>query len=82
MINEIFHSVSQNENGMRLDQVLSSLADVVSRSHAQKLLKSGFVYLNGKIVLSPSTKVYTGQEIKLSIPPKKSTSILPEKGDL
>tara|TARA_B100000700_G_C15036072_1_gene852879 strand:- start:1190 stop:2191 length:1002 start_codon:yes stop_codon:yes gene_type:complete len=75
-------SVSQNENGMRLDRVLSSFADVVSRSHAQRLLKSGFVLLNGRQVLSASVKVYAGQEIKLSIPPKKSAGIIAEKGNL
>ncbi len=78
----IFRYVSKNENGLRLDQVLSSITDVVSRAQAQRFLKSGFVLLNGQQVLSPSRKVSAGQEIKLSIPPIKSASILPEKGDL
>ncbi len=82
MINEIFHSVSQNENGMRLDQVLCLFKDVVSRSHAQKLLKSGYVLINGKPVSLPAKKVCVGEEIKLSISTKKSSFITPEKGDL
>ena len=82
MINEIFHSVSQNENGMRLDKVLCLLKDVVSRSHAQKLLKSGYVLINGKPVSLPAKKVCVGEEIKLSISTKKSSIIIPEKGDL
>ncbi len=82
MINKIFHSVSQNENGMRLDQVLSFFKDVVSRSYAQKLLKSGFVLVNGKTVSSPSKKVCVGEKIKLSIPLKKSTVITPEYAKL
>lgn len=82
MINEIFHSVSQNENGMRLDQVLSLLKDVVSRSHAQKLLKSGNVQINGKPVSLPAKKVCVGEEIKLSISINKSIVITPEKAEL
>ena len=82
MSTEIFSYVSKNENGMRLDQVLTSLKNVFSRSQAKRLLKSGFVLLNGKPVLSPSRIVHTGQEIKLSIPPKKTAGIFPEKGDL
>jgi len=82
MSSEVFRYVLQSETGLRLDQVLTSLTDVVSRAQAQRLLKSGFVLLNGEPVLSPSRKVNAGQEIKLTFPPKKYADILPEKGDL
>ena len=82
MSRKVSRYVLQNETGLRLDQVLTSLTNVVSRAQAQRLLKSGFVLLNGEPVLSPSRKVHAGQKIKLTFPPKKSADILPEKGTL
>ena len=76
MNSKVFRYVLQNETGLRLDQALTSLTNVVSRSQAQRLLKSGFVLLNGEPVLSPSRKVNAGQEIKLTFPPKKYADIL------
>ena len=67
---------------MRLDQLLTSFAAIISRAQAQRLLKSGNVLLNGKPELSPSRKVRTGQEISLTIPPPETTEILAEKGEL
>ena len=67
---------------MRLDQLLTSLDEIVSRTQAQRLLKSGNVLINGKPELSPSRKVRTGQEISLTIPPLESTKVIPEEGEL
>ncbi len=67
---------------MRLDQLLTSFAAIISRAQAQRLLKSGNVLLNGKPELSPSRKVRTGHEISLTIPPPETTEILAEKGEL
>jgi len=76
------HQIQGSEDGMRLDQLLTSFATIISRAQAQRLLKSGNVLLNGKPELSPSRKVRTGHEISLTIPPPETTEILAEKGEL
>jgi 23S rRNA pseudouridine1911/1915/1917 synthase len=68
--------IQEDEDGKRLDQLLSTLDEIVSRTQAQRLLKSGNVLLNGKAEMSPSRKVRTGQEIMLTIPPPESTEVL------
>ena len=76
------HLIQEDEDGKRLDQLLTSLDEIVSRTQAQRLLKSGNVLLNGKPELSPSRKVRTGQEIMLTIPPPESTEVISEAGEL
>ena len=76
------HLIQEDEDGKRLDQLLSTLDEIVSRTQAQRLLKSGNVLLNGKTEMSPSRKVRTGQEIMLTIPPPESTEVLSEAGEL
>ena len=58
-------NVKENEIGMRLDQFLASMDQIVSRTQAQRLLKSGNVLLNGVSVSAPSRRVYSGQSIAL-----------------
>jgi 23S rRNA pseudouridine1911/1915/1917 synthase len=74
--------IQEDEDGKRLDQLLSTLDEIVSRTQAQRLLKSGNILLNGKAEMSPSRKVRTGQEIMLTIPPPESTEVLSEAGEL
>jgi 23S rRNA pseudouridine1911/1915/1917 synthase len=76
------HLIQEDEDGKRLDQLLSTLDEIVSRTQAQRLLKSGYILLNGKAEMSPSRKVRTGQEIMLTIPPPESTEVLSEAGEL
>ena len=76
------HLIQEDEDGKRLDQLLSTLDEIVSRTQAQRLLKSGNVLLNGKAEMSPSRKVRTGQEIMLTIPPPESTEVISEAGEL
>ena len=76
------HLIQEDEDGKRLDQLLSTLDEIVSRTQAQRLLKSGNVLLNGKAEMSPSRKVRTGQEIMLTIPPPESTEVISEVGEL
>ena len=79
---DLQYLIQETESGMRLDQLLTSLDEIVSRTQAQRLLKTGNVLINGKPELSPSRKVRTGQEISLTIPPLESTKVLPEEGEL
>ena len=62
------HRIKETDSGMRLDQLLTSFEEIISRAHAQRLLKSGNVLLNGKQALTSSRKVRTGQEISITIP--------------
>ena len=57
MSDYILCSVKESEAGMRLDQFLASMDQILSRSQAQRLLKSGKVLLNGVSVSAPSRKV-------------------------
>ena len=75
-------NVKENETGMRLDQFLASMDQIVSRTQAQRLLKSGNVLLNGVSVSAPSRKVYSGQSIQLTVPDNEPSEITPEKGEL
>jgi len=51
----------------RLDKVLSEIIGV-SRNQVEKLIKGGFVKINGKLVSKPSFKVEVEQEIEYSLP--------------
>jgi len=82
MSDYILFSVKENETGMRLDQFLASMDQIVSRTQAQRLLKSGNVLLNGVSVSAPSRKVYSGQSIQLTVPDNEPSEITPEKGEL
>ena len=82
MSDYILCSVKESEAGMRLDQFLASMDQILSRSQAQRLLKSGKVLLNGVSVSAPSRKVYSGQSIQLNVPNCEPSEIAPEKGDL
>ena len=76
------HCVKESESGMRLDQLLSTLDEIISRAQAQRLLKSGNVLVNGKPELAPSRKVRAGQQISVTIQQPESTHAFPEKGEL
>lgn len=69
-MNEEIIIVSENENGERLDKIISQRLDSMSRSAVQSLMEDGFVTLNGKTV-SKSVKPKIGDEIKVIIPPPK-----------
>jgi len=70
--------VGEEYDKKRLDQFLSSVYPEYSRSYYQKLIKEGFVYIEGKPVNKPSFKVKDGHEIILIIPPPESLKIEPE----
>ena len=82
MTASITRSVQESEAGKRVDQLLTALDEIVSRAQAQRIIKSGNVLLNGNPECAPSKKVRAGQEISVTIPPPKSTEVLPEKGVL
>ena len=82
MTDNIRCNVKDCEAGMRLDQFLALKDQIVSRSQAQRLLKSGNVLVSGVSVSAPSRKVYSGQSIQLTFPENEHSKIFPEKGDI
>ncbi len=71
------HIVHADEAGMRLDIVVASLDEIVSRSAAQRLIADGLVLVNG----SPAAKRHTvraGERLDIEIPPYDRGDLVPE----
>jgi len=74
------HHVVCNDNaGKRIDQILTQLPEIPSRSAAKKLLKNGSVLLNGVIENSPSKKLKFEDTLQITLPPPESKELLPEE---
>lgn len=58
----------------RLDKIVSEFL-AISRNQIQPLIKDGNVVVNKKRVDKPSFKVFAGDEIEISFPPKKELDI-------
>jgi len=69
-------TVAQEEAGARLDQLLTQHLGF-SRARLQKLLKSGLVEVNGK-VLAASYRVKAGDDVTVTVPPPEPSDLLPE----
>ncbi len=62
----------------RLDQFVADLVKNLSRSAAKKLIKEGYILVDGQ-VSDPAYKVRKGDTIKVEIPAAKEVSLKPEK---
>ena len=65
--NHVRYVISEEMSGERVDKLMSSLSDSMSRSYIQKLIKDNKVLVNGKNV-KPSTVVAEGDTIFMEIP--------------
>lgn len=74
-------TVSEAYQGLRIDRYLTELLQEQSRSYLQKLLKSGYVLVDGVEVRS-NYKVSAGELVILEIPPAVKPEIEPETMDL
>ena len=76
-----YYTVTEEYEGLRLDQFLAGELKHQSRSYIQKLIKSGQVTLNEK---SPraSSRIRADDRILLDMPPLKELDVEPEKMDL
>lgn len=63
--------------GERLDRFLAVAYPDLSRSRVRHLIEEGFVSLRGKAV-RPSTRVRSGEEVSLRIPPLRPVDLVPE----
>ena len=73
----------RTEESIRIDKYLTNLNinELYSRSFVDRLLKNGFVTLDGKIA-KKSEHVHTNQLIHVKIPPPTKKDILPENIEL
>lgn len=76
-MNDIYYQVLEEEAGKRIDQFLALLEPEISRSHFQKLIKSGSVKVNG-ITVKNSYQVQTDDEVVCIMDDLSEPDIMPE----
>ncbi len=64
--------------GERIDKYIAAHVPEVSRAEVQRLIKDGFVTLNGAVV-KPSHRVEVGDRIVIQVPPPAPVDLLPER---
>ena len=69
--------VKENENNLRLDVFINKREELISRSRIKNLILKEKLKLNDLIIIDPSKKVSTGDEINLEIPKPKEASLKP-----
>lgn len=74
-------SVTEENQGERLDAFLAATRAELTRSAVQRLIEQGLVRVDGKEVKS-SHKLTPGEEIALSIPPPQPAAAAPEAMNL
>lgn len=77
MTEPLLHTVSSQEAGTRLDALVGSFDQVVSRSAAMRLIESGCVTVEGEEV-PKKYKVAEGDEITIEFPPREIPDVEPE----
>ncbi|MDD5097765.1 MAG: RluA family pseudouridine synthase [Candidatus Omnitrophica bacterium] len=75
--------VSEDQALMRLDLLLTNYAAqnnlVLSRTHIQKLILEGKVFVNSKIIRKANHKVKPNEHVQVILPEKEKQELLPEK---
>ncbi len=77
MAEDVFYTVEENMNNLRIDKVLSEIYPDISRSYFQKIIKEQIVLVNNKTVKS-NYKCSKDDIIHFSIPEASEPDILPE----
>jgi 23S rRNA pseudouridine1911/1915/1917 synthase len=72
--------VGEEQDGLRLDQVLAALVPQHSRSQLQRLIREGRVSVKGRPVTRPSVQVGAGDPLVVSLP--EPVAATPEPEDL
>ena len=76
-MNRYLFTIEEDSAGERVDRILPSLLEGVSRSYLQSVIKDGGLTVNGKTA-KPSLKVKEGDNLELELPDAESPDILPE----
>ena len=71
-------SITEDMAGERIDVVLSSSLEEVSRNYIQRLIESGNLKLNGEVCSSKKIKVLSGDVIMLMLPEPEEIEAKPE----
>lgn len=77
MVNAHIISVTEEKAGERIDKIISSAVDGLSRSAVQKIIDEGAVSVGG-IVITKNYKVRSGDIIKVVIPEAKELEVTAE----
>lgn len=80
-IQKYCYTISEEQEGQRLDQFLAGELTEHSRSYIQKLIKNGQVHLNDKTAKA-SAKLSAEDQILMEVPPLQELSVLPEPMNL
>ncbi|MCD8339183.1 MAG: RluA family pseudouridine synthase [Burkholderiales bacterium] len=67
---KFIYEVGINDDGDRLDKVLSAKLPDISRSRIKNLIESGCVLINGEPSIKPKQKLQIGQLIEMDIKPR------------
>lgn len=76
-MDEISVVIPDSYDGVRIDKAVSELCEDFTRSHVQKILDSGGVFVNGKAV-SKGFKLKTGDEVRFIPPEPVMAEAIPE----
>lgn len=79
---EYHFTVSDDNDGERLDKYLSELMPDCSRSFVQKLIKDGQAIVNDNNSIKPSLKLNSGDGLTITVPDLTIPDILPENIEL
>ena len=71
-------TVTERQQGLRLDRGLAEQLPDLSRSRLQQLIRQGQVWLNGQPCLDKDRPLQAGDQIEVRIPPATPTSLQPE----
>lgn len=75
--NVLLLTVASEQNGMRLDKLISVSEDGISRSMAVRLIENGLVTVNGKRA-GKSFAVSEGDNVSIAVPEPETIDVLPE----
>lgn len=75
------HTVTDQQQGERIDSVLASLLNAYSRVFLRKVVQEGGATINGEVV-KPSFRVRAGQVVTVHLPPPPEDGPRPEAIDL
>ena len=76
-----YYTVTEEQEGMRIDQFLAGEMQEQSRSYIQKLIKDGRVTLNDSRTKA-SSRLNVDDQILMCIPPLKELEVFPDPMDL
>ena len=75
------HAVAREEDGERLDRILSQALPGLSRGAVQRAIRQGCALVDGTAVSAPDFRPRTGQTVRLDLPETESR-LAPEAGEL